>query len=82
MLASSFLLAAYFYFIHRLKRQNYLLAWSIAWLFLFGAHLCHRRAEPRSRRHAVGPRTFEISQSFMAACGADISIALRASMPA
>ena len=38
LLASSFLLAGYFYFIHRLKRQNYLLAWSIAWLLL-GAHL-------------------------------------------
>jgi hypothetical protein len=38
LLASSFLLAGYFYFIHRLKRQNYLLAWSVAWLLL-GAHL-------------------------------------------
>ena len=38
LLASSFLLAGYFYFIHRLKRQNYLLAWAVAWLLL-GAHL-------------------------------------------
>jgi hypothetical protein len=36
LLASSFLLAGYFYFIHRLKRQNYLLAWSVAWLLMAG----------------------------------------------
>jgi len=35
MLASTGLLAGYFYFIYRLKRQKYLLAWSFGWLFFF-----------------------------------------------
>jgi diguanylate cyclase (GGDEF)-like protein/putative nucleotidyltransferase with HDIG domain len=34
LLVSSFLLAGYFYFMHRVKRQSYLLAWSVAWLLL------------------------------------------------
>jgi diguanylate cyclase (GGDEF)-like protein/putative nucleotidyltransferase with HDIG domain len=34
LLASSFLLAGFFYFMHRLKRQGYLLAWSAAWLLM------------------------------------------------
>ena len=34
LLASTFLLAVFFLFLYRLKRQEYLLAWATAWLFL------------------------------------------------
>jgi diguanylate cyclase (GGDEF)-like protein/putative nucleotidyltransferase with HDIG domain len=34
LLVSTFLLAGFFYFMHRLKRQQYLLAWSAAWLLM------------------------------------------------
>jgi len=34
LLVSTFLLAAFFLFLYRLKRQEYLLAWSAAWLLL------------------------------------------------
>ena len=34
LLVSALLLAGFFYFIHRLKRQEYLLAWSAAWLLM------------------------------------------------
>lgn len=41
LLASTLLLAAFFHFLHRLKRQSYLMAWSVAW-FLFLLHLTAR----------------------------------------
>jgi diguanylate cyclase (GGDEF)-like protein/putative nucleotidyltransferase with HDIG domain len=34
LLVSTLLLAGFFYFMYRLKRQEYLLAWSAGWLFL------------------------------------------------
>jgi diguanylate cyclase (GGDEF)-like protein/putative nucleotidyltransferase with HDIG domain len=43
LLASTLLLAAFFHFLHRLKRQSYLMAWSAAW-FLFLLHLTARSA--------------------------------------
>jgi diguanylate cyclase (GGDEF)-like protein/putative nucleotidyltransferase with HDIG domain len=65
LLASSFLLAGYFYFIHRLKRQNYLLAWSVAWLLMAGHFVTGAlSADPMG---TVWDRTlFAISQILMA----------------
>ncbi len=66
LLASAYLLAGYFYFIYRLKRQKYLLAWSIAWLF-YALHISSGilgvliRVDPWSRR------SFELSQFWVAA---------------
>ncbi len=34
LLTSSFLLSCFFYFLYRLKRQEYLLSWSVGWLLL------------------------------------------------
>src|SRR3984885_9786023 len=34
LLASTFLLAVFFLFLYRLKRQEYLFAWATAWLLL------------------------------------------------
>ena len=39
LLASTFLLAAFFLFLYRHKRQSYLLAWSAAWAFLSAHYL-------------------------------------------
>ncbi len=65
MMVSTFLLACYFYFIHRLKRQNYLLAWSIAWLFLF-VHVVAGGLSHSPDGTALDRRLFELSQFFMA----------------
>ena len=76
MLASSYLLAAYFYYVHRLKRQGYLLAWSIAWLLL-GAHFTCGALSKGPDGTRVDQYVFEASQFFMAACALSFYCAAR-----
>ena len=64
-MVSTFLLACYFYFMHRLKRQNYLLAWSIAWLFMF-AHIVFGGLSKSPDSPPLDRHLFEASQFFMA----------------
>jgi diguanylate cyclase (GGDEF)-like protein/putative nucleotidyltransferase with HDIG domain len=66
MMVSTFLLAGYFYFIHRLKRQNYLLAWSIAWLLL-GLHFASGAISADPNGTIWDRAIFDVSQFLMAA---------------
>jgi diguanylate cyclase (GGDEF)-like protein/putative nucleotidyltransferase with HDIG domain len=66
LLVSTLLLAGYFYFIHRLKRQNYLLAWSIAWLLLWG-HFATGALSAGPDTSPLDRHLFELSQFLVAA---------------
>jgi len=65
LLVSALLLAGFFYFMHRLKRQEYLLAWSAAWL-LMSLHFAAGALSALIGRNPWDRRFLELSEFLIA----------------